>query len=69
MRTYYIGLLKDGERLIIQATASVDCLSCQLWKYYGQRMNTKKNLRKNAKELMHEVNKSYGTQFTKVQVQ
>jgi hypothetical protein len=68
MRTYHIGFIKSKETLIVQMVRSKDSLSCQLWKYFGQRENTKKALRANKMNLLNEVNKVYGTAFSKIQV-
>ena len=35
MKTYHIGLVNDGQKLIVEVASSVDQLSCELWKYYG----------------------------------
>ena len=68
MRTYHIGFCKNGDTLIVQASPSKDGLSCQTWIYFGERINTKKNLYKNRKELLQEVNKSYSTNFRKIKI-
>jgi hypothetical protein len=68
MRTYHIGFLKSNDTLIVQAVATKDALSCQLWKYFGERMNTKKQLRAHKMNLLNEVNKCYGTSFSKIQI-
>lgn len=77
-RTYHVGLLKgsgdcfpihqNGHRkstLIVQARRSIDNLSPQLWRYCGERQVTKAQLRKNAPQLVAEVNKAHGTNFAR----
>jgi hypothetical protein len=71
-RTYHIGFLapkgKAGDLLIIQASEVLDCLSPDLWIYYGPRVTTKKYLYENRHALREAVNTDFGTSFTRVQV-
>ena len=79
---YHIGFMKgsgacfplhrNGHRadtLIIQATRDVDDLSCDLWKYYGRREITKKQLRQDRFKILAAVNQQYGTAFKRVIVE
>jgi hypothetical protein len=45
MRTYYIGIGKRGKTMVIQATRSVDFLSCEIYDYLGKRITTKTELK------------------------
>lgn len=78
MRTYFVGLLKGSGRsgyhsnchhkstLVVQARTIIDNLSCELWKYYGERITTKKELHRNRFKILKAVNKQYGTSFKRV---
>jgi len=45
--TYYIGIcIKNKHTLTVQARKSKDFLSCELIDYFGERITTKKGLRK-----------------------
>ena len=39
-KPYHVGLVKQGKTLVIQYAASVDQLSCELWKYAGERLTS-----------------------------
>ena len=77
-RCYHIGLAVDWSkqkrgqplrgRLTIQARRGVDYLDCELWRYSGQHMTTKRSLRAKAEEFMAWVNRRYGTEFSSVVV-
>jgi hypothetical protein len=49
-KIYYIGTIKQGNKVILQARTSVDYLSCEIHDYFGARVTTKKDL-KNRKGL------------------
>lgn len=69
MKTYFIGFLKQDEKtVIVQMRTSVDFLSPQLWKYFGERINTKKRVKAQKIALLEEINKSYNTKFTKIKI-
>ena len=74
MKTYHLGLLKgigrglyaNGHRestVIVQARRSVDSLSPQLWKYFGEREITKAQLRRSRYVILTQVNAQYNTAF------
>jgi hypothetical protein len=65
-RVYHLGLCKDGDRVILQARLNKDSLSCELWKYFGLRENTKKELRRNKVALLVAINESYNTSFERI---
>ena len=67
-KVYFIGLLKDGKKLIIQTANTVDGLSCETWKYFGQRITTKGELKNKRFDIMRVVNTQYSTNFERVQV-
>ena len=55
MKTYHVGLLKDYQnpkRLIIQCRENIDLLSCELWKYLGERTVTKAQYKRGAAFLL-----------------
>ena len=73
MQTYHIGLAKGGHyhggresTLIVQARRSIDFLSCELWKYMGQRETTKAQLKARKSELLSAINTQYGTDFKRI---
>lgn len=73
MKTYHVGLAKGGHyhggresTLIVQLRRSVDFLSCELWKYLGQRETTKARLKACKAELLDTINVQYGTAFTRI---
>lgn len=47
MKTYHIGFLKRRKTLVVQARENADLLSCEIWRYMGQRETTKETLKKN----------------------
>ena len=72
---YHIGLRPESwatkpleGKLIIEARKCIDYLDCELWEYMGEREITKKQLRENRFDIMRIVNRDYGTNFTKVEV-
>ena len=67
-KTYFIGFIKSGKKVIVQTAKSVDGLSCELWQYFGERVTTKQKLKNSKKELLIEINKSYNKEFTKIQI-
>ena len=69
MKTYHIGFVKDGKTLVVQATKTVDELSCETWKYWGEREITKKELNKKKNELLACTNVLYRKSFERVVVQ
>jgi len=54
---YHIGLLKQGKKLILQTSRTVDGLSCEISEYLGSRQVTKAKLKHNAKVLLAEFRK------------
>ncbi len=69
MKLYYIGFVKDGKTLVIQAKETVDQLSCETWKYWGQREITKGELKEKARQLLACVNDLYHKSFKHVRVE
>lgn len=71
-RTYHIGFSApkgiDGDTLVIEARSSVDHLSCELWKYIGEREVTKRALYEVRYAILEHVNRDSGTSFTHVRV-
>lgn len=49
---YFIGLRKEGKKIVLQATRTVDELSNEIVEYYGQRHVSKSVLRQNADKLL-----------------
>ena len=68
MRAYHIGLVKQGNTVILEVADTVDALSCETWKYLGERQNTLKNIRKNNGNVLNGLNAGMGTSFTKLVV-
>ena len=46
-RTYYIGFIRRGTTLTVQARECVDLLSCEIWRYMGAHVTTKRQLKAN----------------------
>lgn len=46
---YYIGVYKRNRTAVFQAVRNVDFLNCEIALYYGQRINTKTQLKKDIK--------------------
>ena len=44
MQTYFIGMSKRGQTLVIEARRNKDFLSCELYDYYGERATSKRQL-------------------------
>lgn len=79
MRTYHLGLIKgsgdcyplhrNGHRastVILQARRCIDYLSCSLWKYYGERIITKQELKSNKVGILQAINKEHNTSFISI---
>ena len=77
MKTYHIGLIKgsgncyplhyNGHKkvtLIVQGRRCIDYLSCDLWKYLGEHIITKKELKERSSQILSEVNEKNNTSFT-----
>ena len=56
-QVYHIGILRVGKTAIIQATKTVDELSCEIYRYYGERETTKDNLKRNKQTILAELKK------------
>jgi hypothetical protein len=67
-RTYHLGLVKAGENVVLEIADTVDALSCETWKYLGERENTVKNLKRANGNILRGLNDSFGTTFKKLQV-
>ena len=55
MATYHIGFGKRGKTFVIQATRSVDCLSCEIYDYMGERIVSKNELRRNRYDVLKDA--------------
>ena len=69
MKTYHIGFLKQGKTLVIQVAETVDGLSCETWKYWGEREITKKELIQKKAEILAYTNTFYHKSFDRVMIQ
>jgi hypothetical protein len=76
--TIHTGLIKDGKTVIVQVARTVDQLSCELWKYTGERIATNSPtghesfataLRQRSSELLTAINQQFKTKFTRILVQ
>ena len=52
--------------LLLETADCVDDLSSQVWKYFGERVITKKKLRATRDEILAWANKEYGTDFKRL---
>ena len=68
MRTYHLGLVKQGNTVVLEVADTVDGLSCELWKYLGERQNTLANLKRVNGSILAGLNADLGTTFTRLQV-
>jgi len=60
MKAYHIGIIKAGETIVIQVVNSVDELNCEIVKYYGKRLVTKKQIKDNKRLFLSELQKEPG---------
>jgi len=68
-RAYHMGLRKDGNRVIVEVADTVDQLSCELWKYMGERENTIAELERAKDRILKVINIEYGTHFQHITIQ
>jgi hypothetical protein len=76
--TYHVGLVKGSgavkfwgnnhrsKTVILQARRDKDFLSSDLWKYEGEHITTKKELKNNKFAILGWINKTYGANFTRI---
>mgnify|MGYP001578871397 CR=1 FL=1 len=70
MNTVLVSLCKGSpyhrsrpDTLIVEVARCVDCLSCQAWKYYGERLTTFAKLHATRTDILAAVNAEFGTNF------
>lgn len=68
-RTYHIGLTRRGSSVTVQVADSVDQLSCEMWKYLGERITSLPKLRHDRDGLLRAINHDHGTAFTSCAIQ
>jgi hypothetical protein len=72
-RIYHVGFRKDGNTVVVEAATSIDCPSCELWQYKGQRETTKTALKARVygdrKLFLDTLNAQEGTAFKYVRVE
>jgi hypothetical protein len=68
-KPYHVGLVKQGNTLVIQYAESIDQLSCELWKYAGERMTSGERLKANGRKFLAQMNRDFGTSFTRVKIE
>lgn len=69
MIKYHVGFLKDYKhpnRLRMQLCKDKDLLSCELWRYFGERVITKTEIRRKKNEILQWINNRHGTSFTRL---
>lgn len=66
IKTYHIGLLKQGKTIIVQCRKCIDYLSCELWEYIGERVTTKTRLKGIKGALLKSINLEFGTEFNNI---
>jgi hypothetical protein len=49
-KIYHVGILAEGQRLVIQARRSIDFLSPDILEYQGMRQTTKAQLKDNVRD-------------------
>ena len=57
MKVYHVGFSKRGKTMVIEARENIDCLSCELYDYMGQRETTKQSLNNNRYLILAEMKK------------
>ena len=67
-KQYHVGFLRQGDTLVVQMRENLDCLSPELWRYFGLREITKAAVYANRKKLLDAVNQEEQTAFTHIQV-
>ena len=70
--TQHVGLVKQGNRVIMQFAPTVDQLSCELWKYLGEfetDVPLAKIARKRKAADLKVINQAYGKQFTRLTIE
>jgi len=73
--SYHIGIKKDfiNNAYVIQMKHCIDCLSCELIEYLGERDTTKQEvkakLRETKQDVLHCLNKRYNTQVKRIYVE
>jgi len=63
---YHVGLLKQGETLVIEMRRDIDYLNCEIWRYLGQRQVTKKYYKENKIVILQAINSTEGTNFKRI---
>ncbi len=67
-KIYYVGFFADKKTVIIQLRQNIDCLNCEIFSYYGQRITTKEKIKQHKKELLKEINKEYNKNFKYIKI-
>ena len=70
-KTYHIALVKGytprtRHTVYLQARRNLDLLSCEAWKYLGERITTKAALKAIAPQLLDMINAVYKTNFVRI---
>jgi len=70
-KTYHLGFYRGytprtKNTVYFQARRDKDYLSCELLKYIGERVVTKKHLKEHKAEILQWVNEHYGFNFTRI---
>lgn len=64
--TYHIGLVKQGDMVIVEVARSVDQLSCELWHYCGERETSFAALKRNSNKILGAINQDHGKNFSRI---
>jgi hypothetical protein len=74
LRRYHVGLLAQGSTAVFQYRTDVDCLSCEILEYFGERETTKTAARLRLQQhgstaVLADLNARYPRkQFTRVRI-
>ena len=73
MTVYHVGLCKDyrkgkGNHVTVELRHSIDFLSCELWKYLGERVTTKQHYKDHKYAILDWINRTFNTEFTKITI-
>lgn len=68
MRTYHIGLLRQGDMVVVEVARTIGQLSCELWQYRGERETTFAGLKRDAIKILGAINQEYGQAFSRITI-
>lgn len=66
--TYHMSVInnKVNKTFTLQLRKGIDYLSCEISHYFGERINTKTNIKKQKSVLLDELNKMFNTSYKRL---